>query len=187
MKRVLLATALSAAFAVGASTVVAQGIETQPEAVLVAAASEHQTHMAQAQGAQGQGTHQHQFRSATERVEARLAFIQKTLQITPAQQTQWDTFANVLRRHARDMDERFQQRRAQAGQGAANANVSAIERLERMQRMTADRYNKLGEVIAAAKPLYETLSPEQKQAADQMLARGGRGGHHGHRGQHRPA
>jgi DNA anti-recombination protein RmuC len=179
MKRVLLVTAVSAAFAVGASTVLAQAIEDQPEALLVAAASTESS-VAQAQGGEAR-----QFRSASERIEARLAHIQKTLQITAAQQSQWDTFANVLRRHARNMDERIAQRRAQAGQGATNANVSAVERLEWMQRMTADRYNRLGEVIAAAKPLYEVLSPEQKQAADQMLARrGGRGGHHGH---HRPA
>ena len=137
-----------------------------------------------ASGATGAALEKRAFRSATERVETRLAYIEKGLQITSAQQTQWDSFANVLRKHARDIDERIQQRRAQAGQGAAPASVTAIERLERMQRMTAERYNRLGEVIAAAKPLYDVLSPEQKQAADQMLSRRGHGGHHRH---HRPA
>ena len=37
-----------------------------------------------------------------------------------------------------------------------------------MQRVTANRYNQLGEVIAAAKPFYDSLSPEQKQAADRL-------------------
>jgi hypothetical protein len=175
MKRVFLASAVSAAFAVSASAVLAQSSELQPEALIVAAATTDAT------GAAPQGR---QFRSASERVEARLAYIQNALQITAAQQSQWESFANVLRRHARAMDERIQQFRSQAGQATAKSNVSAIERLERMQRMTAERYNRLGEVIAAAKPLYDVLSPEQKQAADQMLARRGRGGHHGH---HRPA
>jgi periplasmic protein CpxP/Spy len=178
MKRVFLATAISAALAVSASAVLAQSSESQPEALIVAAA------MGDATGATGAAPQQRQFRSASERVEARLAKIQTALQITSAQQSQWESFANVLRKHARAVDGRIQQYRAQAGQGAARPNVSAIERLERMQRMTADRYNRLGEVIAAAKPLYDVLSPEQKQAADQMLARRGRGGHHGH---HRPA
>jgi periplasmic protein CpxP/Spy len=173
MKRVFLATAVSAALALGASTVLAQSSESQPEALVVAAAD--------ATGAAPQGR---QFRSPSERVEARLAHIQNALQITSAQQSQWESFANVLRKHARAMDERIQQFRAQAGQGTARPNVSAIERLERMQRMTAERYNRLGEVIAAAKPLYDVLSPEQKQTADQLLARRG---HRGQRGHHRPA
>jgi periplasmic protein CpxP/Spy len=176
MKRVFLASALSAALAVSASAVLAQSSESQPEALIVAAAD--------ATGATGAAPQGRQFRSPSERVEARLANIQNALQITPAQQAQWESFANVLRKHARAMDERIQQFRAQAGQGTARPNVSAIERLERMQRMTADRYNRLGEVIAAAKPLYDVLSPEQKQAADQLLARRGHGGHRGH---HRPA
>jgi protein CpxP len=178
MKRVFLATAVSAALAVSASAVLAQSSETQPEALIVAAAT------GEATGATGAAAQRRQFRSASERIEARLAYIQNALQITSAQQSQWDGFANVLRKHARAMDERIQQRRAQAQQGVAPPNVSAIERLERAQRITAERYNRLGEVIAAAKPLYDALSPEQKQAADQMLARRGRGGHHGH---HRPA
>ena len=178
MKRVFLAAAVSAALAVSASAVLAESA-SQPENLLVAAVTTDAT------GATGTAGQQRQFRSASERVEARIAFIQQTLQITSAQQPQFDTFANVLRKQARTLDERIQQRRAQMQQGAAPANVTAIDRLERMQRMTAERYNQLGEVIAAAKPLYDSLSVEQKQAADQLLARrGGRGGPHGH---HRPA
>ena len=67
-------------------------------------------------------------------------------------------------------------------------NVSAIERLERQQQRMTQRSARLGEVITAAKPLYASFSPEQKQIADEMLSRrGGRGGHHGggHRGGHR--
>jgi periplasmic protein CpxP/Spy len=178
MKRVFLASAVSAALAVSASAVLAQSSESQPEALIVAAATTDAT------GATGAAPQGRQFRSASERVETRLAHIQNALQITAAQQSQWESFANVLRKHARATDERIQQFRSQAGQGTTRPNVSAIERLERMQRMTAERYNRLGEVISAAKPLYDVLSPEQKQAADQMLARRGHRGHHGH---NRPA
>ena len=176
MKRVFLATAVSAALAVSASAVLAESAQ-QRHNLLVAAATD-------ATGATGTAAQPRHFRSATERVESRIAYIQQALQITPAQQPQFDTLANVLRKQAQVMDQRFQQRRAQMQQGAAPANVTAIDRLERAQRMTAERYNQLGEVIAAAKPLYDVLSPEQKQAADQLLARRGRGGPHGH---HRPA
>jgi hypothetical protein len=92
------------------------------------------------------------------------------------------------------MDQRMQARRASAPQGGAQRpdfrNVSAIERLERTQQRMAQRSARLTEVITVAKPLYATLSPEQKQVADSMIARqGGRGGHHRqhHRGMHRGA
>jgi hypothetical protein len=176
MKRVLLATAVSAALAVSASAVLAQSTP-EPHNVLVAAATD-------ATGTTGNTAQPRHFRSASERVEARIARIQQALQITSAQQPQFDTFANVLRKQAQAMDQRIQERRAQMQQGAAPTNLTAIQRLEFMQRVTANRYNQLGEVIAAAKPLYDTLSPEQKQAADQLLARRGRHGPHGH---HRPA
>jgi periplasmic protein CpxP/Spy len=176
MKPVLLATAVSAALAVGASAVLAEST-SQPQNLLVAAATD-------ATGATGTTAQPRQFHSASERVEARIARIQQTLQITAAQQPQFDTFANVLRKQAQAMDERMQQRRAQMQQGAAPTNLTAIQRLELMQRVSANRYNQLGEVIAAAKPLYDSLSPEQKQAADQMLARRG---HHGQQGHRRPA
>ena len=177
MKRVFLATAVSAALAVGASAVLAEST-SQPQNLLVAAATDTTG------AATGNAAQPRQFRSASERVEARIARIQQALQITAAQQPQFDTFANVLRKQAQAMDQRIQERRAQMQQGAAPTNLTAIQRLELMQRVTANRYNQLGEVIAAAKPLYDSLSPEQKQAADQMLARRG---HHGQQGHRRPA
>jgi hypothetical protein len=138
------------------------------------------------------------FATPSERVEARLAYARTALKITEAQQPQWDNFANVLRKQARAMDQRFQERRARfesrggaPGEGMQRRDartVSAIERLELRQQRMAERATRLSEVIAAAKPLYATFSPEQRQVADGMLARGGhgRGGaHQHHRGMHR--
>jgi DNA anti-recombination protein RmuC len=139
----------------------------------------------EATGATGAAPERRAFRSPTERVEARLAYIRTALKITSAQQAQWDTFANVLRKHASDMDQRIQKFRAQHAQGAQRPdprNVSAIERLERMQQRTAARAARMNEVLTAAKPLYASLSTEQKQVADEMISRQG---HHGHRGHHR--
>jgi hypothetical protein len=88
----------------------------------------------------------------------------------------------------------MKQRQAQGPQQDAQRpqrpNVSAIDRLERTQQRMAERSTRLNEVIAAAKPLYASLSPEQKQVADDLLARQGRGGHHqrhGRGGHHRGA
>jgi len=86
----------------------------------------------------------------------------------------------------------MKQRMAQHQPGAQRPErpqLSAVERLERQQQRLAQRSARLNEVITAAKPLYASFSPEQKQIADQMLAqgehrRGPRGGGH-HSGMHR--
>ena len=179
MKRVLLATLISAAFAAAAPAVMAQNAKPGAEGPAV----------------QRQAPRQHTFRMPSERIEARLAYIKTALEITDSQQAQWDNFANVLRTQARNMDKRIQERRAQFAQRTPGAerpdhpNVTAIERLERTQQRMAARAAHLNEVVTAAKPLYAALSPEQKQIADQMLARGGRGGggFEHHRGMHRGA
>jgi hypothetical protein len=193
MNRVSLAAAVVAAFSVAAPAAFAEsaGIADAPEILAQAAPS--------AERGSHRGAHdQRAFRMPSERMEARLASVHKALNITDAQQAQWENFANVLRRHASDMDQRIQQRIAQRGEPGAQRperpQASAIERLERHQQRLAQRSARLDEVVAVAKPLYAELSPEQKQIADQMLSRDGQrrghegGGHrHHHRGMHRGA
>jgi len=199
MNRVLLATAVSAAFAFAVPAVFAQSAESEAPTVVAAAPAADTARAPRA------APERRAFRSPSERVEARLAYIRTALKITDAQQPQWQGFENVLRKHARVMDVRMTKRRAamdermkqrQAGgqqqdaQRPQRPNVSAIDRLERTQQRMAERSTRLNEVIAAAKPLYASLSPEQKQVADDLLARQGRGGHHqrhGRGGRHRGA
>jgi periplasmic protein CpxP/Spy len=177
MKRVFLATAVSAALAIGTSAVLAQSADPGVPAIVAQATPD-------ASGTARPAPEKRAFRSAAERVEARLAYIHTALKITDTQQAQWENFANVLRKHAGEIDARIQQLRAQRAQQPSAGNVTAIERMERMQKRMAERYHRFGEVITAAKPLYDVLSPEQKQTADSMLARSGHGGRHHHRGGH---
>ncbi|HSQ03547.1 MAG TPA: Spy/CpxP family protein refolding chaperone, partial [Burkholderiales bacterium] len=128
---------------------------------------------------------QRPFSRPSERIEARLAYLKTALKITDAQQPQWDTFANVLRKQAGNMEQRMQAMHAKMDQ--PRQRVTAIDRLERRQAMMTAASQSLQEVIAAAKPLYAVLSPEQQQIADQLLARRGHRGGFGHRGMHRGA
>ena len=188
MNRVLSA-AVAAIFAVATPAVLAESAEAPVEAaievpMLLAAAAAGET-----AGTPRAAPERRAFRGAGERVEARLAYIKTALKITDAQNPQWEAFANVLRKQARDRDQRmagFRAKREQGAQRPERRNVSAIDRMEFMQKRMAERSTRLSEVITAAKPLYATLSPEQKQVADAMLTRQGRGGHHrGGRGHHR--
>jgi uncharacterized membrane protein YgaE (UPF0421/DUF939 family) len=121
------------------------------------------------------------FRLPSERVEARLAYIRTALKITDAQQSQWDTFATALRKQAREMDERIKARRAQAADQKRSASgVTAIERLERRQARLAAASARTTEILAAAKPLYAALTPEQQKIADEVIAPERRRMHRGH-------
>jgi hypothetical protein len=127
---------------------------------------------------------QRQVRLPSERVEARLAELKTALKITEAQQPQWNAFADTLRKQARAGDERVKERMAQRQKGAKPVQLTAIQRLERRQAFLAAASARTGEVLAAAKPLYAALSPEQQKIADDLIAKraSGRGHHHG---QHR--
>lgn len=113
----------------------------------------------------------------SERIEARLAYAKTALKITPAQESQWNALASVLRRHATAMDQQITQRRAEN----RDQPVSAIERLTRRQTMMAESAARMNEVLEAAKPLYAALNDDQKKEADALLNRAG-----GPRGHHRP-
>ena len=144
---------------------------------------------AQGQHAHGQrGHHGKQALSLpSERVEARLAYIKTALKITDAQQTQWDNFAGVMRKQAREADVRMQEHRTKMAATAERKRPNAIERLERQQAFMTTASARIGERLTVQKPLYAALSLEQQQVADKVLAghdgkRGGHGGRHGGHG-----
>lgn len=128
----------------------------------------------------------HAFRMPSERVEARLAYVKTALKITDAQASQWDAYANVVRKQAQAADQRMQEHRARMEQakaaGGERKRPTAIERLERRQQFLATAATRSGELLAVQKPLYAALTPEQQRVADELFAPRGHGGfHHGMR------
>lgn len=144
----------------------------------------------QAPGA-GQGHHgqrfNHQkqaFSLPSERVEARLSYIRTALKITDAQQSQWNAFAGVMRKQAKEADVRVEERREKMTANATGKRPNAIDRLERRQEHMARASTRIGERLAVQKPLYAALTSEQQQIADKVFGGpsrnhgGKRGGHH---------
>lgn len=175
MRKLILSTLAGAALATAAAPVVlAQGAAPEGDAP--------QARQQRARGPHGERA----MRLPSERVEARLAYLKTALKITDAQQSQWDAFAGTLRKQARAADQRIQEFRAQAGQRPEGGRGTAIERLERRQQLMAAATARMEETLAAAKPLYAALTPEQQKIADNLLASRGRGGFH-HRDGRRPA
>lgn len=126
------------------------------------------------------------FSRPTERVEARLAYVKTALKITDAQQSQWEAYADVVRKSAQDMEQRFQSMRSGKQGDARHHRPTAIERLERDQSFLAEAGTRVGQLLTVEKPLYAALSPEQQKVADVVLNPRVRsmGGHsmHGHGG-----
>lgn len=116
-------------------------------------------------------------------IEGRIAFLKAELNLTAQQQPLFDKLADEMRASAKAMQDRHAKRHQASAQNTAPAPLSALEKLERrsaaMKEMTAaqDRY------LAAFRPLYQSLSEEQKKTADQLFAKAGQPG--GHKGKHR--
>lgn len=114
-------------------------------------------------------------------IEGRIAFLKTELKLTAQQTPLFDKLADEMRTGAKAMQERHAQRQQASVQSTAPASQSALEKLERrstaMKEMTAvqDRY------LAAFRPLYQSLSDDQKKTADLLFAKGGHPGGKHHR------
>jgi len=99
---------------------------------------------------------------AANRLERRLGFLHQRVGITPAQEAAWTQFASELR--ATESQPNMLDREREAA-----GNV--VQRLELRQRMLERRSADLDRVLRALRPLYASLSDEQKRTADQLLFR----------------
>jgi protein CpxP len=107
-------------------------------------------------------------------VEDRIAYLHSQLKITPAQESQWNTFADVMRGNGETMGQLFEQRKA-AGK------LSAIDDMKQYSQIAQAHADAMKKLVDAFDPLYSSLSPEQKKLADATFSQhGGEGArHHG--------
>jgi len=117
----------------------------------------------------GPRTMERPFSRPTERAEARLAYVKTALKITDTQQSQWDAYANVVRKNAQEREQRFKSLQTGEPGHAKRQRPNAIERLERTQSFLADAVTRVNQLLAVEKPLYVALSPEQQKVADVVL------------------
>ncbi|MDH5535654.1 MAG: Spy/CpxP family protein refolding chaperone [Betaproteobacteria bacterium] len=120
----------------------------------------------------------------SQRVEERLTKLKSELKITEAQEAQWKAFAGTQRKHALEADKRMEAFRAQRAEDKERPRFNAVERMERQQARMAEMSVRMSETLAALKPLYAALTPEQQKAFDEMRGPRGRHGSHHRRGGH---
>lgn len=109
--------------------------------------------------------------------ESRIAALKAGLQLTPAQEKNWPALEAALRDVAKAHAERFQALRQDGLEkpGAADPLAS----LQRHAQAIAARAADLEKIVAAARPLYETLDDAQKRRFGALIrvAVHGRFGH----------
>ena len=103
-------------------------------------------------------------------IEGRIAYLKAELKITPAQEADFNKLAQAMRDNAKERAATFEKSRADRDKPR-----SAVESLEARARFGQLRMQQTERLLAAFRPLYASLSPDQKKAADEML-----GGHHHH-------
>jgi protein CpxP len=102
-------------------------------------------------------------KTAQERVEQRIKQLHSQLQITRAEQPQWDQFAQVMRENARDMDRAFMERAQQF------RTMNAVENMRSYEQIAEEHSQRLQKLIPAFENLYNAMPEQQKRLADQVF------------------
>jgi vacuolar-type H+-ATPase subunit H len=96
-------------------------------------------------------------------VDGRIAFLKAELKITPTQETQWQQVEAAMRENAKALDQTITTARQN------RASMDAVQRLELREQFAKVRADNGARILAAFKPLYAGLSPEQQQMANQLV------------------
>ncbi len=100
---------------------------------------------------------------AVARVDQHIKELRGQLKITPAQEAQWQQFAQVMRDNAREMDQAVMQRAQQF------SSMTAVEDMESYEKIAESHVQHLQKLIPAFSNLYTSMTPEQKQRADEVF------------------
>jgi hypothetical protein len=98
-------------------------------------------------------------------VGGQIAELRKQLDITMAQQPQFDAFAQVIEHNAQQMDAVMQQMQQ-------NPNRNAVEDLRISVQFAQTEADGLKRLLPTLEALYASLSDQQKRTADQLLTSG---------------
>jgi hypothetical protein len=100
-------------------------------------------------------------------IDGRIAFLKAELKITPTQEAQWQQVEAAMRENAKQLDQTITTARQN------RSNMDAVQGLELREQFAKVRADNDARLLAAFKPLYASLSPDQQQMANQLV-----GAHH---------
>lgn len=96
-------------------------------------------------------------------IEQRIKDMHAKLLISPAQQPQWDAFADVMRNNARNMDQTFRQRLNTV------SAMTAPENMQSYSQVAMSHAQDMQKLVPAFQTLYDTMSDSQKKTADEVF------------------
>ena len=102
-------------------------------------------------------------KSMEERVENHIKQLHAQLRITPAEQPQWDQFAQVMRDNARDMDQAIIQRAQQY------PTMNAVQNMQSWEQIAEAHARHLQKLVPAFDNLYNAMPEQQKKLTDQVF------------------
>jgi protein CpxP len=103
--------------------------------------------------------------SHEDRVETRIKELHHKLKITPAQESQWNEFAQVMRENAQAVDAVLKER-------SENLHaMNAVEDLRSYEKLADAHADGLKKLVPAFEALYNTMSADQKKTADLAFAK----------------
>jgi len=105
-----------------------------------------------------------------ETVEQRITNLHAALQITPAEETQWNGVAQAMRENAAAMDKLVASDRTTPPQ-----NMSAVDDLKNYQQFAQAHVDGLKNLTSAFSTLYNAMPDAQKKVADQVFLTSGHG------------
>jgi hypothetical protein len=106
--------------------------------------------------------------TAIDRIEGRIAFLRAELNITEAQASAWNAFADAIRTNAKKLAEVRASMMPQPDAGQQQAPTVA-ERLDQQERSLVARLEGTRALKSAVTNLYGTLSEDQKMTANELL------------------
>jgi hypothetical protein len=102
-------------------------------------------------------------RASAAKIEQRIVDLHGELAISPAQQPQWNQFAQVMRGNAENMDEVFQRRMQ------AMPTMTATDNMASYAQVTKEHADNTQKLVPAFQALYDTMSDNQKMTADKVF------------------
>lgn len=180
-KPIILPATLALVFAATAASTSGYAQTPAPSTQAPAATAPQQTQQRDRDRTQGRRDGQRRFDFAA-RAEGRIAYLKAELKITPAQQAAFDRYAQVIRDNAAATQKAFQDMRGRRDQNNSQT-MSAIDRVEQRAKLAQLRDQQQQAYLGAFRPLYASLSADQKKVADNLavphFGRGFRGDHRG--------
>jgi len=107
--------------------------------------------------------------TAIDRIEGRIAFLRAELNITEAQASVWNAFADAMRTNAKKLREVRASMVPQSDAGQQQA-LTMAQRLDQQERWLVARLEGTRALKSAVTNLYGTLSEDQKKTANELLA-----------------